>query len=475
MKIGLLTSVVVSIFVCVLFIKLLSVDATCWVHCPAFQHNVLQPYCYINDEEGDWECRIYVSSFDLTELESQSWNKVNLFINVTNSVNLRVYNILSDYGLELRAFRNIDQVTRLHISSNNLIMSHFVLHYLQNLRYIYSYRVAFSHFPPFSINSKLTYLEIHYYTIMSNNPRIGSGLVSGLPNLKHLAISPLNRGRLENNALSGLTALTRIDLANIVSSDYFVTLSPLVRLKSIYFWGSMLSDITFLKQTPALYGLTHISFSNNRISSFPNDTFENYTQLNTLAMIYNPISVINRFYAKSVKTLYLYQNQITRVAEDAFRDTPMLTHISLSNNDITRLSSRTFEHLHQINSIYVYNNPLHCDCSLKWLYSASQEHGINIYDARCSTPVQHEGLSALASFLYTDCTEDLSYDCFSRTISCPVGSYCQDTRDSYKCVCEGESVGFSRTLNQCVNYESVIASSCCERCSMRYVLASVCL
>ena len=408
--------------------------------------------------------RKVITTDDLTELESQSWNKVNLFINVTNSVSLNVHNRLSNYGLELRAFRNIDQVTRLDIRYNNLIMSHFVLYYLQNLRDIYSYKVAFSHFPPFSINNpKLTYLAIHYYTIISNNPRIGSGLVSGLSNLEYLIISPLNGGRLENNALSGLTAVIRIDLANIVSSDYVNTLSPLVRLKSIYFWDSILSDITFLKQTPALYGLTYISFSNNGISSFPADTFKNYTQLDTLVMVYNPISVINRFHAKSVKSIYLYRNQITRMAEDAFRDIPMLSHISLINNDITRLSSRTFEHLHQIKYIHLDNNPLHCDFSLKWLHSVGQEHGINIYNPRCSTPVQHNGTSALDSSLYTDYTEDLSYDCFNKTISCPVGSYCQDTRDSYKCVCEGEGVGFSRTLNQCVDYESLIVNSCCER------------
>ena len=367
MKIGLFTSVVLSIFVCVLFIKLLSVDATCWAHCPASQYSVLQPYCYINDEEGDRDCRINASPSDLTELESQDWNKVNLFINVTNSVRLRVHNQLSDYELELRAFRNINQVTRLVIRYNNSIMSHFVLYNLQNLRYIHSYKVAFSHFPPFSTNSKLTYLRLNLYTIMSNNPGIRSGLVSGLPNLEDLAISPLNGGRLEKNALSGLTALTRIYLRNIVSSDYVVTLSLLVRLKQLYFWDSMLPDITFLKQTPALYGLTYISFSNNGISSFPNDTFTNYTQLDILVMVYNSISVINRFYAKNVKSLYLYRNQITRVAEDAFRGTPLLTKISLSSNDITRLSSRTFEHLHQIKHINLYN-PLHCDCSLKVKY-----------------------------------------------------------------------------------------------------------
>ena len=464
MKTGLFTSVVVCIFVCVLFIKLLSVDARCWIHCPDYQYDALRPYCYINDDEIDQICNISVSTSEITELRSQNWNKVHLFINVTHSVDLRVKKELSDYGLELRAFRNIDQVTGLVIRDNNLIISHQVLYNLRNLTYMYCYKVAFSHFPSFTDNSKLTYLGLNYYTILSNNPKIRNGFISGLSNLEYLGLYPRNRGKLANTAFTGLTSLTRIDLNNIVLSDYVNTLSPLVRLKHLYFQDSMLSDITFLKQTPGLYGLTYISFWNNKIKSFPADTFKNYTQLVVLNMGYNSISVINRFHSKNLKYLHLNNNQITHVPEDTFRDTPLLSYITLINNGITRLSSRTFEHLDQIKHIYLMDNPLQCDCGLSWLYNVSQEYDIQISDPICATPPQHEGISTLNSSLYTNCVEELSYQCFNITISCPAGSYCQDTRDSYKCVCEGEGIGFSRTLNQCVDYESVIASeSCCRR------------
>ena len=467
MKTGLFTSVVVCIFVCVLFIKLLSVDARCWVDCSDYQYNVLLPYCYLNDDESDRTCSIQVSTSELTELRSQNWTKVNLFVNVTHSVDLRVTNGLSDYKLELRAFRKIDQVTKLEIYYKYLIMSHQVLYNLRNLRYMFCHEVSFSHFPSFTDNSKLTYLGL-YYIILSNDTKIRSGLISGLSNLKYLTIHPRNRGKLANNALTGLTALTTIYLRNIVLSDYVNTLSPLVRLKYLYFQDSMLSDITFLKQTPGLYGLTYISFGNNKIKSFPADTFKNYTQLVLLNMGYNSISIINRFHSKNLKKLYLDNNQITHVPEDTFRDTPLLSYIRLYNNDITRLSSRTFEHLDQIKYIFLYNNPLQCDCGLRWLYNVNQEYSIQfkyqLNNFLCATPPQHEGISALNSSLYTNCDEELSYQCFDRTISCPVGSYCQDTRDSYKCVCEGEGVAFSRTLNQCVDIESMIENgSCCKK------------
>ena len=464
MKTGLFTSVVVCIFVSVLFIKLLSVDARCWIHCPNFQFDALQPYCYINDDEGDQYCGIPVSTYHLTGLRSQNWTKVNLFINVTNSLYLSVYNYLFDYGLELRTFRNIDQVTGLDIGDNNLIMSHQVLHNLQNLRDIFCIRVAFPHFPPFSVNSKLTSLYVWNYTIMSNDPRINSSHISGLSNLEVLSIQPLNKSKLANNAFTGLTVLTEVDLRNIVISDYVNTLSSLVSLKGLYINDCGVSDISFLKQTPCLYGLNYISFSKNNIRSFTADTFKNYTQLERLDIGYNSISIINRFYSKNLKSLYLHYNQITHVPEDVFRDTPLLGYISLRGNNVTKLSSRTFEHLYHFKQIYLNSNTLHCDCSLKWMFNVSQEYGIRFNYPLCATPPQHEGISALNSSLYTNCNEEQSYQCFNRTISCPVGSYCQDTRDSYKCVCEGEGIGFSRTFNQCVDYEaSIVRGSSCKK------------
>ena len=269
MKTGLFTSVVVCIFVCVLFIKLLSVDARCWIHCPDNQYDALQPYCYINDDERDQSCNIYVKTSDLTELRSQNWNKVNLFINVTHSVDLRVWNYLSVYELELRAFRCIDQVTGLYIRYNYFIISHQLLHNLQNLRNMYCYIVAFPQFPSFSGNSELTRLNLYQYTILLNDSRINSSHISGLSHLKDLALNPLNRSKLANNAFTGLTSLTRIYLRNIAISDYVNTLSPLVSLRSLSIIDCEVSDISFLKQTPWLYGLTYIAFYYNNIKSFP--------------------------------------------------------------------------------------------------------------------------------------------------------------------------------------------------------------
>ena len=185
---GLFTSVIVCVIICVLFIKLLSVDGTCWVHCPLVQH--VEPHCYLNDEQGDEYCGIYQRPSDLTGLQPEDWKIILLFINVTNVRRLHIYNYFPDYQLEIRAFRYIHQLTKLLIYYKQYIMSHTVLHYLDNLESIYLKSVVFSHFPSFlPFRNTLTYLRVSDYTVLSNDQILGNGLVSGLSKLESSRIS----------------------------------------------------------------------------------------------------------------------------------------------------------------------------------------------------------------------------------------------------------------------------------------------
>ena len=431
---GLFTSIVVCVITCVLCIKLLSVNGTCWVHCPPVQY--VEPHCYINDEQGDLYCRITLHPSDLTELQSEDWKIVLLFINVTDVRVLNIDNYFPKPTVEIRAFRYIHQVTGLYIHNNQYIMSHTVLHYLDNLESIDLFSAVFSHFPSFlPLRNTLTYLRIYNYTELSNNQILRSGLVSGLSKLEWLILYTRNIAKLADNTFTGLTALTYAYLSNLY--NYETSLSPLVGLKELFIYSGELSDITFLKRTPSLYGLTRIYFGYNQIILSGDDTFQNYTQLKVLILYNNAISVINRYnftYLSSLEMLSLRSNQITHVPEDTFRDMFNLTHIDLGSNSITTLLSRAFEYLPNIGYIYIDGNPIHCDCSLQWMYKVMQEYGIYFYNPICATPLEHRGEYAYSSSLYTSCSTDLSYQCYNRAVTCPVGSYCHSTTDSYNCI-----------------------------------------
>ena len=185
--------------------------------------------------------------------------------------------------------------------------------------------------------------------------------------------------------------------------------------------------------------------SNNKISRLENNCFKGLDRLNYLDLGINQLRELNATTFKGLKSL---------------------TIISLhTNNHIIHLSSRIFENLPNLNQIYLINLPLHCDCSLQWMSLVS----LNLESSRCSTPPQHSGKRATDPYIYVNCTQELSYQCFDRSNSCPTGSCCQDTLDSYTCVCEEENYLFATPLNKCVSYDQLTqweygANSTCPVC-----------
>ena len=463
MKMSLVKSLL--LFVCLLFIYMFVVNATCWIDCSVESYRPLEPYCYLNDDRNSYYCSIDVTTSQLNGLTDNNWNKVRLAINVTNTVTqVRLDSRLEDYKLEVNAFRVFPQVTKLEINYRKCIVLYSTFSLLTNLKHLYMYDVAFHQFPAISlVNPHLTYLVIYNYRILSGTRELKSHHVSGLSKLKYLFLYPIDRTTVTHRTFSGLTALTALKIDSMRPEPNPVSiLSSLRRLKVLGISQCELTSIEFLKQTPWLYQLTHLNFWNNIISSFSDEVFTDYTELKDLGLQSNRISVINRSnftQLGSLNVLSLHTNEITSIPSDTFKDMPLLTRVYLYHNPLTTLSSRVFEHLTGIRYIYLYNNRFHCDCTLQWMSVVEQEYGIYLYSPSCQTPTEYRGRVATDPALYTNCTRDLSYDCFSRSVKCPRGSFCEDTIDSYLCVCEGEGVAFSSSLNRCVNYERLILAS----------------
>ncbi|XP_023473039.1 slit homolog 3 protein [Equus caballus] len=131
----------------------------------------------------------------------------------------------------------------------------------------------------------------------------------------------------------------------------------------LYLEGNHLTAVP--KELSALRHLTLIDLSNNSIGVLTNYTFSNMSHLSTLILSYNrlrciPIHAFNGL--RSLRVLTLHGNDISSVPEGSFNDLTSLSHLALGTN------------------------PLHCDCSLRWLSewvkAGYKEPGI----ARCSSP-----------------------------------------------------------------------------------------
>ncbi|KAI6653439.1 Protein slit isoform X3 [Oopsacas minuta] len=456
-------SIASNILVCVglLVVYLIVVEAVCSINCPNESIGSLEPFCYLNDDGGSRLCEIYVDTSELNGLTNRNWTKIKLVINVTDRINtIEIRSDLSDYQLEINAYRQFNNISTFQSGYNNHIVSLSVLTSLPNLVHFHMYYGNFYHFPAFSLfNKQLTYLKLNYFGIRSNVKFIRRSFVNELPNLEYLYLYFMNILVATENIFSGLTALTGLNTENLQLTNPIMTLSPLVRLKALSIGYSGLSEIDFLKQTPSLYQLTSIDFSMNNIQLFNSDVFSDYTQLERLDLHSNSITIINRTNVNKLSNLdflNLGYNQISTVPEDSFRDMPQLIIVILYFNSITTISSKVFEHLSKIEAVYLSNNPFHCDCRLEWMSIVSQKYYIDFHNPSCNTPPEHKGKSVLLPSLYTNCTRELSYQCFSKSVKCPRGSYCQDTLHSYECVCEGKGVVFSRSLNSCIDYEKLI-------------------
>nr|KAF6482134.1 slit guidance ligand 3 [Molossus molossus] len=131
----------------------------------------------------------------------------------------------------------------------------------------------------------------------------------------------------------------------------------------LYLEGNHLTAVP--RELSALRHLTLIDLSNNSIGVLTNYTFSNMSHLSTLILSYNrlrciPIHAFDGL--RSLRVLTLHGNDISSVPEGSFSDLAALSHLALGTN------------------------PLHCDCSLRWLSewvkAGYKEPGI----ARCSSP-----------------------------------------------------------------------------------------
>ena len=440
----------------------ITVNGRCWIECPESERGLSDPQCFLKDNGTSTSCSKAISNSDFTGQSITGYTRISLYVYLSDSIlSLRISNGIGD-KLNLRASEYQNQITYLRIDTSRYL--HFtsiqpeLFYLLPNLKRLQIISVKFQYFPHFTQSNRfLTNLFIFSISIENAfDATLRTGRLSHLSGLKLLYLRFDKTTNVTDLSFSGLTALFALWLVHIHIPNPIATFSPLVRLRSLEYTSSGLTDISFLKQTPSLYGLHSLSFSSNSITSIQSNTFSNYRYLTLLNLNFNKISRFEKesFNKSKLIWLYLHSNQIRELNVTTFKGLEYLSFIKLNFNPISHLSSRAFEYLPNLNNIYLYRVPLHCDCSLQWL-SIVNLNFVSVYylymRPRCAAPPQHSGKQPTDPSIYVNCIQELSYQCFNRSNSCPTGSYCQDTLDNYTCVCEEENHLFFKI--ECVNID----------------------
>ncbi|EGV96301.1 Slit-like 3 protein [Cricetulus griseus] len=178
--------------------------------------------------------------------------------------------------------------------------------------------------------------------------------------------------------------------------------------------------------------------SNNSISMLTNYTFSNMSHLSTLILSYNrlrciPVHAFNGL--RSLRVLTLHGNDISSVPEGSFNDLTSLSHLALGTN------------------------PLHCDCSLRWLSEwvkdGYKEPGI----ARCSSPESLADRLLLTTPTHRfQCKGPVDINIVAKCNAClssPCknnGTCSQDPVEQYRCTCPYSYKGKDCTMpiNTCI-------------------------
>ena len=425
------------------------VNGRCWVECPESQRGLSDPRCYLKDDETATSCSKAISNSDFTGQSITGYTRISLYVHLSDSIlSLRINNGIGE-KLNLQASEYHNRIIYLYIetftSADLASIQPELFYLLPNLKSLHIRSAKLEYFPHFTQSNRfLTYIYLRSFSVLDNSDvTLKTGCVSRLSKLKFLYLFPEKITNATNLSFSGLTALTSLYLGHIHIPNPIATFSPLVRLRRLNNYFPSLTDISFLKETTSLYGLQSLSFNSNSITSIQSNAFSNYRYLTWLDLNFNKISRFEKesFNKSKLIRLLLYSNQIRELNVTTFKGLGSLTAIDLDGNPIPNLSSRAFEHLPNLNVIHLSSLPLHCDCSLQWLSIVN----LNIYP-RCATPPQHSGKPATDPSIYANCLQELSYQCFDRSNSCPTGSYCQDTLDSYTCVCEEENCSLKMSV-----------------------------
>ncbi|KAL5110934.1 hypothetical protein TcWFU_009486 [Taenia crassiceps] len=183
----------------------------------------------------------------------------------------------------------------------------------------------------------------------------------------------------------------------------------------------------------------------NEIKSIDSERLRHLKSLETLLLSHNKIIEINADAFKglsNLKSLVLSGNGLRCIHPDAFSGLKQLKILILQNNDISTLINGTFRDLGQMNNLAFGQNPLHCDCNLRWLHAFFRlrylDNGISI----CASPVQMKFKSIFHSnpkdFLCSMESTDIVAKCNPCAVNpCLNGGGCETISGvEFKCTCE---------------------------------------
>jgi hypothetical protein len=245
-----------------------------------------------------------------------------------------------------------------------------------------------------------------------------------LTDVRVLSLSENNITLFEKDSFVSLTELEELDINKFgLRTIELGTFNGLTKLTVLFIWDNEIGEIipgTFdnlnsleyldldnnsLEHVDSdlfnrLVNIKFIDLKVNKIQYLQPDMFLGLPNLQNLLVGYNPTLTIptdrNFINSHSLSHLDISNCNVSSVSVETFANVSALEWLDLSNNDLRTVDINILRALPKLSTLYLYGNPLQCDCQLQELWRWCKDHNIRTaYEERkpeCATPSEVGGM-----------------------------------------------------------------------------------
>jgi hypothetical protein len=224
----------------------------------------------------------------------------------------------------------------------------------------------------------------------------------GLTQLERLSTKSCGIVRVEPGAFNGLINLVQLSLMNnMIQGIEPRTFENMTTLEELYLVNNKIENL----EPDSFWGLSSLDgiwLDTNKIGYLHPEVFINLPNLSILSLRGNQMLQIptdgHFISSNSLTYLGIPKCNVSSVSFQTFAKLTALKVLDLSRNDIQSIDiniSTTV--LPKLSALYLYDNPLQCDCQLQEVWRWCQEHNIETaYEGQapeCDTPSEVKGIS----------------------------------------------------------------------------------
>jgi hypothetical protein len=228
----------------------------------------------------------------------------------------------------------------------------------------------------------------------------GSFVTRGVVGLEILTAEFCKIRKIDFGAFSGITKLTVLSMRGNEISE--ITPGTFAKTSSLELLALAYNKFEHLEVDvfSGLVKLKYIYLEGNELQYLHPDTFVGLPNLQTLYLSNNSglQTPTDRHFinSHSLKQLHISGCNVRSVSVHTFANVSALEWLDLGENNLMSLDINILKSLPKLSALYLYGNPLQCDCQLQEVWRWCQEYNIQtVYEEKapeCDTPSEVRGI-----------------------------------------------------------------------------------